>query len=627
MRITNVPVRRVGVGALFLAAFLLLSIPNSAQVVGDSFTPSEVHIEQGPSSGPTHVPRPVIPSVEARLNAATFVVNYNGFTPDAQAAFQYAVDIWSDLLTASIPIVIEANWEDLPGNTLGSAGASAYYPLTGGAPPLDGGGYPIGLANQLVGDDIDPNSPDINATFDSATDWYLGTDGNPAANQIDFVSVVLHEIGHGLGFAGSATWNEDGTGSFLAGTTLFAFDNFVEKGDGTAVGTLASDGAALGAALISDDLFWNGAGALAASSGTIKMYAPNPWNGGSSYSHFDEATYGAGDPASLMTPQIGWGEAIHDPGAMALGLLSDIGWTAGYPVLEGCTDPAYCNYNPDALTDDGSCFGIAINWTFDMNTDEYPGETTWAITDNSTGETVASGGPYADAFTFISESGTFCEGCYTFTINDSYGDGICCSLGEGSFALSLDGQLYASGGTFEFNESTDLCNGPCTDSDGDGLCDGDGAGACINPPTIVDVLSAEGFPCLGGSLVSMFGFEFCDAELFVNGVVADILTSTTDFLNFYMPAGTGTVELEVLTPLGSSFYTVEYNAPQVISASPFTGLNCAGGDIVTLQGINLCDVAVELNAYPVTVIFNDDTTIEFEMPPGEGIWRNRSARP
>ena len=91
-------IRRVGVGALFLAAFLLFSIPNSAQVVGDAFTPSEVRIEQGPSSGPTHVPRPVIPSAEARLNAATFVVNYNGFTPDAQAAFQYAVDIWSDLV-------------------------------------------------------------------------------------------------------------------------------------------------------------------------------------------------------------------------------------------------------------------------------------------------------------------------------------------------------------------------------------------------------------------------------------------------------------------------------------------------------------------------------------------------
>ena len=120
-------------------ALFLFSMPNFAQVVGDAFPSSEARIEQGPSSGPTHVPRPVFPNAEARLNAATFVVNYNGFTPDAQAAFQYAVDIWSDLLTASIPIVIDANWEDLPGNTLGSAGAFANYSLTGGALPLDGG--------------------------------------------------------------------------------------------------------------------------------------------------------------------------------------------------------------------------------------------------------------------------------------------------------------------------------------------------------------------------------------------------------------------------------------------------------------------------------------------------------
>ena len=28
---------------------------------------------------------------------ATFIVNYSGFTPEAQAAFQYAVDIWGDV--------------------------------------------------------------------------------------------------------------------------------------------------------------------------------------------------------------------------------------------------------------------------------------------------------------------------------------------------------------------------------------------------------------------------------------------------------------------------------------------------------------------------------------------------
>ena len=35
------------------------------------------------------------------------------------------------------------------------------------------------------------------------TDWYLGTDGNTPADAIDFTTAVLHELAHGLGFAGS----------------------------------------------------------------------------------------------------------------------------------------------------------------------------------------------------------------------------------------------------------------------------------------------------------------------------------------------------------------------------------------------------------------------------------------
>ena len=34
----------------------------------------------------------------------------------------------------------------------------------------------------------------------SSEDWYFGLDGRPGEDQFDFVSVVLHEIGHGLGF-------------------------------------------------------------------------------------------------------------------------------------------------------------------------------------------------------------------------------------------------------------------------------------------------------------------------------------------------------------------------------------------------------------------------------------------
>ena len=63
------------------------------------------------------------------------------------------------------------------------------------------------LADKRVGSDLDVGEPDIITSFNSnaAVGWYFGTDGNTPPSQQDFVSVVLHEIGHGLGFTSSAT--------------------------------------------------------------------------------------------------------------------------------------------------------------------------------------------------------------------------------------------------------------------------------------------------------------------------------------------------------------------------------------------------------------------------------------
>jgi len=79
--------------------------------------------------------------------------------------------------------------------------------------------------------------------------------------------------------------------------------------------------------IISDDLFFNGAGARAANGGrNVPIFAPNPFDDGSSYSHQDEATFPAGNANSLMTPQLGRAEAIHSPGPIGMGILRDIGW-------------------------------------------------------------------------------------------------------------------------------------------------------------------------------------------------------------------------------------------------------------------------------------------------------------
>ena len=49
----------------------------------------------------------------------------------------------------------------------------------------------------------------------------------------------------------------------------------------------------------------------------------------------------------------------------------------------------------------------------------------------------------------------------TFTIYDSYGDGICCSWGAGSYQVTGCGTTYASGGNFNSSESTSFNVGAC----------------------------------------------------------------------------------------------------------------------------------------------------------------------
>ena len=105
-----------------------------------------------------------------------------------------------------------------------------------------------------------------------------------------------------------------------------------------------------------------------------------------------------------------------------------------------------------------SCNGTEVALTIVL--DNYPEETSWTLT-NDAGQTVASGGTYgnrADGST-VSEDICLSDGCYTFTINDQYGDGICCGYGNGSYSLTNGGTVLASGGSFGSSEATDFCVG------------------------------------------------------------------------------------------------------------------------------------------------------------------------
>ncbi len=99
---------------------------------------------------------------------------------------------------------------------------------------------------------------------------------------------------------------------------------------------------------------------------------------------------------------------------------------------------------------------ISISITFD----NYPEETSWNIT-NSNGATVASGGTYGNQADGSTITITEClpDGCYDFTITDAYGDGICCSYGNGSYSVTGGGSTLASGSSFTSSETTNFCLG------------------------------------------------------------------------------------------------------------------------------------------------------------------------
>ena len=113
-------------------------------------------------------------------------------------------------------------------------------------------------------------------------------------------------------------------------------------------------------------------------------------------------------------------------GSVEVEVTAGLESTCDFSSCSGCTDESACNYDPNALSDDGSC----------VAPDDLTG----------CGDTCLDGGVL-----------------YEFDITDQYGDGMCCAYGEGSYTILADGDTLASGGDFgagtteRFCASADAC--------------------------------------------------------------------------------------------------------------------------------------------------------------------------
>jgi len=277
---------------------------------------------------------------------STFVVTTNGTTPEIDAAIDYATDIWSQYLTSTVPIKVEISFEAFGPGLLGTGLPNHRQNFTNA--PMSDVWYPTSLANAFAGTEVNPGEVDMHLFFNSDINWYYETDGNPSSSQFDFVSVLLHEVVHGLGGV-SLVYRENGIGcngcipvadlglpdpSFEWPNSFeghpSAWDLFLVDGNGShLIDTLVfpDQSTTLGDALVSNDIYFSGSNAIFANNGNQpKIYAPATYAYGSSINHFDENSYPPSSGNALFTPFSSGNEVNHLPGPMLLGALMDIGW-------------------------------------------------------------------------------------------------------------------------------------------------------------------------------------------------------------------------------------------------------------------------------------------------------------
>lgn len=273
-------------------------------------------------------PPPILKSGEKKTE---FIVTYSLFPAEAKEAFEYALNIWAGLIESSVPIHIEANWRPMSVNILANCSSGNYLNNFEKAPVKDIY-YPIAIAEKITGQQITGSSqPDIITTFNNSVNWYFGTDGETPLLRYDFVTVVLHELAHGLGFNGFFYINNNigGYGYWDYGDAT-SFDYLVEDKFGNRLTDITAynvPSEKLKISLTSGFLYANSPVAMAdGNNSKPRLYAPTVWDSGSSVYHFNRSTYPAGNENSLMTPSFGTGKAVHNPGPLTMGVLADLGW-------------------------------------------------------------------------------------------------------------------------------------------------------------------------------------------------------------------------------------------------------------------------------------------------------------
>ncbi|HYQ59378.1 MAG TPA: T9SS type A sorting domain-containing protein [Draconibacterium sp.] len=253
-----------------------------------------------------------------------FQVEFMNFPENAKPAFLYAISIYENLISSPVPVKVRASWNGMGTNVLANSAPGSMYRNFNGA-RLSNVYYPVALAEKLAETNLNGSEADIECSFNSSINWYFGINGDCPSDEYDFVTIVLHELIHGLGFVGFFDI-VDNLGTLDNGSKapsiydVLVYNQFNEQ--------LADENLFTRPSTTLKDQLLSGSLSLKTqgTSEQVNVYAPKNWNVGTSIYHYPENEFSAGDANALMSPFIFKGEAIHSPGEKTLNILALMGW-------------------------------------------------------------------------------------------------------------------------------------------------------------------------------------------------------------------------------------------------------------------------------------------------------------
>lgn len=332
------------------AIVLMLAAPFTCQAMPMTL----VNLDQGSGQG-LDDPTPVQP-----------VGGNPGRTLGAQrrAAYEFALAQWGAVLQGTVPTEVSASFTALGCSSqsavVGAAGATAVYNNFANVRPAVL--YPSALANTLAGRRLDeqPHGVDILTRFNKdlgtpgcleGRGWYLGVDGHTPGGQINFINVVMHELGHGLGAAGALDMTTGALGFGRGLTDAYTRHTRDVTSERPLDAPALTDADRLRILKSPGRVVWHGLAvrrdaallleqadrdrlAGADARGRPQLYTPLVLARGSTFAHFDTTLR----PQPLMAPFIGDDLQADITLDLTPALMADIGWRLDTATarLDGC---------------------------------------------------------------------------------------------------------------------------------------------------------------------------------------------------------------------------------------------------------------------------------------------------